>query len=249
MGRKVTYVEKTKATVDKGIPVLMYHHLLYDKENKNYRTSSTMDVNLFEQQMKYLYDNKNIAITPTDLELFLKGQKNLSTKAVLITFDDGNKSGLVYAEPILKKYKLKATNFIITSRVGDKPKEFNPNSLQFLSKDELVKASTVFNYGSHTHGLHQTSTNNGKSMVVNSSYNELTKDLKKSKEYVPAKYFAYPFGQYNVTTLKALKDLDYRLAFTTKNGYVQKGNNPLELNRIAINDSVTISKFKTIINY
>lgn len=249
VGKKLTYVNKSKATVDTGIPVLMYHHLLKNNENTKFKTTTTMDVELFEKQMKYLHDNKNITITPRDLELYLKGKKNLSTKAVLITFDDGYKSSLVYAVPIMKKYKLKATNFMITSRIKDNPTTFNSDSLQYLSKGEMKEASVVFNYASHTYDLHYVSKKTNSGVLKSASYNEIYKDLVKSKEITNEKYFVYPFGQYDGTALKVLKDLDYRLAFTIKNGYVKKGDKMLELNRITINNKVTMNEFKKIIKY
>ena len=42
----------------------------------------------------------------------------------------------------------------------------------------------------------------------------LLKDIKKMKKIVNSKYYAYPFGEYNKDMLDALKENDYKMAFT-----------------------------------
>ncbi|MGC2684730.1 MAG: polysaccharide deacetylase family protein, partial [Candidatus Nitrosopolaris sp.] len=48
-----------------------------------------------------------------------------SNKVVMINFDDGRKSQLIYAKPILDKYGFKASFFIICGRVGTEPSSMN----------------------------------------------------------------------------------------------------------------------------
>jgi len=46
------------------------------------------------------------------------GSSKEANKVVMINFDDGRKSQLIYAKPILDKYGFKASFFIICGRVG-----------------------------------------------------------------------------------------------------------------------------------
>lgn len=73
----------------------------------------------------------------------------------MITFDDGLKSVSRYAYPVLKQYGMKATAFIVTSRIKRHPQKWNPKSLQFMSVSELNEIRDVFDFQSHTHFLHR----------------------------------------------------------------------------------------------
>lgn len=62
--------------------------------------------------------------------------------------------------------------------------------------------------------------------------------------------FAYPNGSkndYNVETLKILKKLDFKYAFTTRFGY-NRSFNPFEIERIGITSDLPMWKFKLLIN-
>ena len=74
-------------------------------------------------------------------------------------------------------------------------------------------------------------------------------DLQKSKFIMPQLYFAYPFGQFNETSKGILRETGYRLAFTTKTGYVKYGDDPYELKRIGIEPTTTINQFKNYLAY
>ena len=91
------------------ILVLNYHQVL------NSHTSLAVPVSDFEAQMKFLSDSGCITITPDELYAGLRGEVELPPKPVLITFDDGYIDNYTNAFPILKKYNLRATIFIIPS--------------------------------------------------------------------------------------------------------------------------------------
>ena len=92
-----------------SISVLMYHHVL-----ENDGTIAISQKN-FEAQMKMLAKGGYTTITPDELLAYKQGKITLPKKSVLITFDDGWRNNYIYAYPILKKYGLKATIFLITS--------------------------------------------------------------------------------------------------------------------------------------
>ena len=75
----------------------------------------------FDIEMKILKQFFNV-ITLDDVFDYLVNDKEPSKPSVVITFDDGYVDNFVYAYPILKKYKLKATIFPITSRLNREDK-------------------------------------------------------------------------------------------------------------------------------
>ncbi|WP_042474911.1 polysaccharide deacetylase family protein [Bacillus ndiopicus] len=243
IGGKVGFINKENTEKDKGIPVLMYHHVLPDADNKKFRdVSAVTSVENFEAQMKWLSDNGYQTILLQDLEQFLNKEINLPGKVVAITFDDGLKSNYIYAYPILKKYNFKATEFLITSRLHlDKTPDFNPDAIQTLSMEEVEAMKDIFDLQSHTHDLH--SAEDGKSHVLLKSYDEVKNDFLTGNDMIPFQYMAYPFGQYKRKTIAILKELDIKMAFTIKKGKVKIGDNPYKLRRQAVNHDSTLEDF------
>src|SRR5215831_12999969 len=59
------------------------------------------------------------------------------SKVVMINFDDGRKSQLIYAKPILDEYGFKASFFIICGRVGTDRSLMNWQDIAELKKDGM----------------------------------------------------------------------------------------------------------------
>ena len=77
---------------------------------------------------------------------------------------------------------------------------------------------------SHSHQMHESGAN-GKGRMVNWSYDQIVADVKESSNILGgANVFCYPFGHYNDTAIKALKDTGYILAFTVEGGRVTKSS-------------------------
>jgi Polysaccharide deacetylase len=60
-----------------------------------------------------------------------------SNKVVMINFDDGYKSQLIYAKPILDKYGFKASFFIVCGKVATQPYWMNWQDIAELKKDGM----------------------------------------------------------------------------------------------------------------
>ena len=70
----------------------------------------------FDLEMRILKSFYNI-VSLDEIKYYIKEDKRPSKPTVAITFDDGYLDNFVYAYPILKKHKLKATIFPIASRI------------------------------------------------------------------------------------------------------------------------------------
>ena len=102
-------IEEISAIADAPkILVLNYHQIANNSSNP-----LSVSTNDFDTQMKFLVDSGCITITPDELYAGLNGEMELPPKPVLITFDDGYLDNYTNAFPILKKYNLQATIFII----------------------------------------------------------------------------------------------------------------------------------------
>lgn len=214
----------------KGLPVLMYHFFYDAKKGEKGADNNWMEVSAFEEQIKYLSDNNYYFPTWSEVEDYIDGKKTLPQKSVVITIDDGDETFIKYAIPIIEKYKVKATSFVVTSWNGDwLPKQYKSAKLDFQS---------------HSHDMHRAGAN-GKGRFVNLSYKDALEDVTKSKNIIGnCTIFCYPFGHYNDNAIKVLKEAGYKLAFTTKSGRVYPGANKYQLPRVRMVKGISMSAFK-----
>lgn len=231
------------------IPVLMYHHILEEKDIINYGwtgNSSIISVENFKAQMDYLYENNFHTLTLSELEEFITKGRDLPKKTVLITFDDGYLSNTKYAYPIMKNYGFKGTIFMMGRTSEREPVEFSPDKILFLSNNELYKYTDVFEYGSHTYAMH--SKVNGKTLLISSPMDKVEEDIKKNRELYKTNAIAYPHGAYNQNVINSLIKNDYKLGFTIKPGYVNRKSKAFELNRFTVYPNTNIKGFQNIVN-
>ena len=188
--------------------------------------------------MTWLRDRGYRTLTMAQLEGYVRNNMNLPARAVVITFDDGLKSVSRYAYPVLKQYGMKATAFIISSRIKVRPQKWDPKSLQFMSISELNSIRDVFDFQSHTHFLHRVDGYHRPILLSRSHHNILFDFARSRRALAPFNphvlYLSYPFGGYNATAVKAAEEAGFHLAVTTMKGKVKPGDNPFLLKRLYI---------------
>ncbi len=243
----------------KGIIVLLYHRITDDLEPNPVLISSKA----FRQQMQYLYNHKYRVIGVSELVSELnrltssqvlnpKIQKCLSSKTVLITFDDGYYSNYLNAYPILKEFGFPATIFLTTGLIEmDKtnPKYKNTLFPKMLSWENIREmAENGIEFGAHTiNHPHLTQIN------IEEAKREIEESKKVVSEFTGLRVsmFSYPYGEYNEDIKKLLEEAGFTCAFTVEPGMNREGTDLLELKRIAIkgNDSLSDFKIKIIDRY
>lgn len=221
-----TTTEKLK----NGLPVLMYH-FFYDKSVSSGADNNWMEIGDFENQMKYLSENNFYFPTWEEVEQYIDGKKELPEKSVVITVDDGDPTFFDLAVPIIQKYNVQATSFIVTEWYGYRAGNKEAN----------------ISYQSHSDRMHE-GASNGKGVMLSWSYDKILEDVTtSSKSLGGATIFCYPFGQYNDLDKKVLKDAGYKLAFTTEGGRVYKESDKYALPRVRMSKGVSLSAFKEMV--
>lgn len=97
---------------------LLGYHKIGDHPPEGWPTWSYVTENIFKEQLQYLHENNWQVIS---IETFLKGLDDadvLPEKSALITFDDGYRSNLSVALPVLQQFDCPAVLFVPTSFVG-----------------------------------------------------------------------------------------------------------------------------------
>lgn len=219
-----------------GVPVLNYHQI-----NDEAHNALTLSVEQFDAQMKYLHDNGYHAISPMDLYLHLTEGKELPDKPVLITFDDGYIDNYKNAVPILEKYGLKGTIFVITDYLNRFP--------NYLTWDEAkaLNENGVLDVESHTM-THR--------ILDELSDAELHEELVNSKQAIDmhlhknVRFIAYPCGSYDIRIEKEARDAGYLAAFTVNYGLGAR-HGLFDLDRIPIfgGNAHTFLRFKLRLLY
>ncbi len=151
------------------LPVLMYHYFYDKSKGEKGENSNWMEISKFEEQIKYLVDNDYYFPDWQEVSDFVDGKIDLPKKSIAITIDDGQKSLYNLAIPVLDKYKVKATAFIITSKLK-------------TGKLEKYKDSYI-DFESHSDNMHRGGANEGHGGIFQVlSIDEGVKDLKTSVE-------------------------------------------------------------------
>ena len=204
------------------VPVLMYHSI-------NDVPVGSPDLSLktesFDKQMEYLTSNGFTAIGFNELD-----NAGQYSKPVILTFDDGYEDNYKNAYPILKKYKLKATIFMVSGYIG---------SPGFLNENEMKEMSDVVSFQSHT---------DSHKPLTGLSEPNVEQELKVSKEKIskitnkPVSVLSYPNGAYDKTVLNAAHRF-YSYAVTTNYGYYFSGNQKYNLRRIKVTNAMSLKDF------
>lgn len=223
----VTSIKKKKWIKQKTpvkIPILMYHSVHVMDPSEAASANLIVAPDIFESHIKRLKKEGYYFLAPNEAYRALNENALPEKKVIWITFDDGNADFYTKAYPILKKYKVKATNNIITGFVQE-GRESNLNVQQMLEMKQ-----NGMSFQGHT--------------VTHPNLSLLTPELQTqemtlSKQFLDQKLsqdtlaIAYPSGRYNPTTLDIASQY-YKLGLTTNEGVATKDNGLLSLNRVRI---------------
>ena len=205
------------------VPILMYHSISGD-------VSSTLNVapDNFARQMEFLRDAGYSVISLGELVENIKKGRGYIPKTVVITFDDGYRDNYLNAFPVLSKYDIPATIFLITGYVGENPDYVNWDQVRLMMKNNI-------DFGGHTR---------------NNAYLPSVDDPKRLREEVAgcredieantgseADFFCYPTGGFNEDVKQAVKDAGYKAACTTNRGADRLNRDLYELKRVKVTNS------------
>ncbi len=200
------------------ISVLLYHRFDEDR----YPTTTTSSAQ-FEQQMEYLRSNGYTVLSMDQLAACVEGLHPVPEKAVVITIDDGFISEYERAVPTLRRYRYPFCIFVFTNGVGARG---------YMTWDQLRQVEGWGGVvGNHTHTHPR---------LINLSRQALEWEIARSQQILQknlgrkARYFAYPFGQYDEAVRQAARSAGFRLMLSSDPGSVGKGAEADRIPRQAI---------------
>ncbi len=202
-------LQKTSSIATFRVPILLYHYVEYVKD-KGDTIRQSLDINpyIFEKQIQTLRDAGYTFITAGDLGKVIDAEESLPRKPVIITFDDGYDDFYTDVLPLLKKYNVKATAYIVAGVIG---------RLNYMSKDEIQKAqeSGLVEIGAHSM-YHR--------YLKGISYNEAKFEIEQSKANLEHEFgvkvisFAYPYGAFDKQAIRLVQDAGFKTSVSTVPG-------------------------------
>jgi peptidoglycan/xylan/chitin deacetylase (PgdA/CDA1 family) len=128
-----------------SVPVLVYHRIIEEPDGFNITKEA------FKEQLFALKKNGYNTVSLESLLAYMRGERELPEKSIVITFDDGAKDSFYNSDPVLKVLGFRAINFIITGHsLNGKPNNY------YLDERELraMLATGRWELGSHTDSGH-----------------------------------------------------------------------------------------------
>ena len=217
------------------VPILTYHDLAPAAKGR-----MVMGVKGFEEQMRYLKANGYRVITLKEFVEFVSLQRQLPKKSVLITFDDGYRSFLRYAYPVLKELGFSATLFIYTDYVAN-----GGNAFTWPELKKLADEGFFIEAHSKSHGDMVRAQGEGAAEYDKRLEAELVQPkalFQKYLGYAPD-IIAYPYGRQDDAVVRRTKERGYAVAFTVRRQGSQSFVDPHRIHRIQIYPEMSMADF------
>ena len=214
--------------------ILVYHSISHDPLNP-----FSVSPEDFEEQVRFLSQAYHV-IPLEELVACTRGEAGeIPPDSVVITLDDGFRDNYVHAYPILSKYKVPATIFVIVDRLepsdAREVERGGRGSSNYLSWDQVVEMSeNGISIGSHTltHPWLTKVTSGEARREIAESKTRLEQRLGK-----PVRLFAYPGGRvcdFNQDIAAIVAESGYSGACVGLNGTNGRSTNPYLLRRTKI---------------
>jgi peptidoglycan/xylan/chitin deacetylase (PgdA/CDA1 family) len=221
------------------IPILVYHQIAEAPKKGAPFRGLYISPAAFARQMVLLKMLGYTGLSMTDLQPYLRGEKN--GKVVGITFDDGYLNNLTNALPALQKHGFTSTCYVVDGLLG----QTNVWDAQIgIAQTPLMSAEQLLQWqaGGQEVGAHT------QDHVDLLTVSEITawKQIAKSKTTLqtllgkPVNHFCYPFGKFDERHSTMIKQAQYETATTTARGRVTKATNLLTLPRVPVLRSTSL---------
>ena len=217
--------------------ILMYHSV-----GKN-DLFFNVQLDNFARQMEYLSKENFRVIELKQLIKWLEEKKDIPSKIVVLTFDDGYENNYSNVWPILKKYNFPATIFLVPALVGKKIGDSQKNVLNMLTWMQIKEMYQSGLIDFQPHGLTHKKLNRIDSISAE-------QEIKGSKIIIEEQLnkkcylFSYPRGGFDERIINILKKFKFRSSLSINKGLVNNNSDLFKLPRQSINSKTSFEEFK-----
>jgi peptidoglycan/xylan/chitin deacetylase (PgdA/CDA1 family) len=215
------------------IPILVYHYI---RNNPDPRDSLGFSLSVtpanFAAQMDWLAQNGYHPVAPKDLVAYLRGERGLPSRPIVITFDDGYADFYTTAIPILRAHDFTAVSYVVSGFMGRGG---------YMTASQVLSAQGAgFEIGGHTvdHVNLTTQSVDGLRYQLLASKEALERLLKR-----PVTSFCYPYGKFGSREANAVAAAGYQDATTTQGGSYRTIANQFVWPRLYVTGGETLGQF------
>jgi peptidoglycan/xylan/chitin deacetylase (PgdA/CDA1 family) len=205
-----------KLPKDIHVPMLMYHYVEYvqDKGDTIRQSLDTTPYTL-EEEIKTLIAGHYTFMTNAEVAEVLDGKIPLPPNPIALTFDDGYRDFYTDAYPILQKYHVKATAYIISGFLGY-PNNMDAWMVKQIADDGLVEIAA-----------HTVDHPALKGIAPSTLVYEVNQSKKTLEALIgkPVVSFAYPYGSFDVAAIRTVSSAGFSSAVSTVPGIDQYQTN------------------------
>lgn len=207
------------------VPIIMYHQIT---RNESKVGKYIISQSQLEKDLDYITSLGYTTVTVEDLINFVKGNKSLPKKPIMLTFDDGQETVYTVLYPILKARNMCAVISVIGS-LADLYTEIDDHndSYSYLNWEEisLLAKTEEIEIQNHSYDMHNLDKGRrGIAQKKNESkedyYKALNDDVGKMqlllmrKAKTKATAMVYPYGSHSDLTLEVCKSLGFQCTLT-----------------------------------
>lgn len=222
------------------VPILCYHSVGDEPRDGTLRW--TVSPGDFDEQMALLCQRGRTPLTVSRYAALLSQGAPLPPAPVLVTFDDGYADLATAALPVLIRYGITATAYVITDRLG----AARPGADPTLDRDQLAELrARGVEIGSHGH-THRALDCLRPAEVrdeVSLSRRVLEDELRE-----PVTSFAYPYGYHGSAVRRAVCHAGYTSACAVKNALSHPGDDVFTLARVLIERDTGVAGIESLLD-
>jgi len=213
------------------VPILLYHFVGRESLERDGASTTRYNVTAahFDAQLALLHRLGYQTVTVAEIAAALRGEGILPERPIAITFDDGWIEQYSVAFPLLQKYGMKATFYILSSYTTGE---------RYVTWEQLEELRDAdMEIGSHT----RTHVN-----LIDLSSEDAGYEISSSKSVLEAKLditvesISYPYGLYSGNTITLTQQAGYRAAVALNPSPKQSLSNLYALRRFEIHGAHTL---------
>lgn len=227
-------VGRVRRAPRRGLRVLMYHSIGGQARDAY---GETVSASMFADQMAWLRERSGLTVVGLEEGVVRLAAGTLPGTAVAVTFDDGYADVLTAAAPVLTRYGIPFTVFVVTGFVSRPPASGRYLDRQGLRELSAVAGATVGAHG-HTHWP-----------LIRLDDAAVRAEFRASRSLLadivgcrPAA-MSYPHGAVDARVVRAAAAAGFRLAATSLVGVNRPSTPALRLRRTEITGDDTAATF------